>query len=193
MKYMIASLLGRIEFKTDKFIILDVNGVGYKVFCPIQILAKLPSQGQQTKLFIHCNIREDIFDLYGFLDFEELDFFELLISISGIGPKAATAIMSVAPLKDIKASIASGQASLLIKVSGVGKKTAERVILELRNKVIASVSSIKGLVSDQDAVEALVSLGYSQTQARHALEKVPAKIKEIENRVKEALKNLGRK
>ena len=100
--------------------------------------------------------------------------------------------MSIASLKDLKASVASGQVNLLTKVSGVGKKTAERVILELRNKITASVATVKGLQSDQDAVEALVSLGYTSNQARAALDKVPGKIKEVEDRIKEALKILGK-
>lgn len=189
---MIASLAGKIELKTDKFVIVDIEGVGYKVFCASQTLAKLPQDGQRTKLFTHSYVRQDGFDLYGFLTFEELELFELLISISGIGPKAALGIMSVASLKDLKASIASGQVNLLTKVSGIGKKTAERVILELRNKMIGPVAGIKGLVSDQEAVEALVGLGYTQAQARQALDQVPGQVKTIENRVKEALKILGK-
>lgn len=189
---MIASLAGKIELKTDKFAIVDIEGVGYKVFCASQTLAKLPQDGQRTKLFTHSYVRQDGFDLYGFLTFEELELFELLISISGIGPKAALGIMSVASLKDLKASIASGQVNLLTKVSGIGKKTAERVILELRNKMVGPVAGIKGLVSDQEAVEALVGLGYTQAQARQALDQVPGQVKTIENRVKEALKILGK-
>lgn len=189
---MIASLAGKIELKTDKFVIVDIEGVGYKVFCASQTLAKLPQDGQRTKLFTHSYVRQDGFDLYGFLTFEELELFELLISISGIGPKAALGIMSVASLKDLKASIASGQVNLLTKVSGIGKKTAERVILELRNKMVGPVAGIKGLVSDQEAVEALVGLGYTQAQARQALDQVPGQVKTIENRVKEALKILGK-
>lgn len=189
---MIASLAGKIELKTDKFVIVDIEGVGYKVFCASQTLAKLPQDGQRTKLFTHSYVRQDGFDLYGFLTFEELELFELLISISGIGPKAALGIMSVASLKDLKASIASGQVNLLTKVSGIGKKTAERVILELRNKMVGPVAGIKGLVSDQEAVEALVGLGYTQAQARQALDQVPGQVKTIESRVKEALKILGK-
>ena len=189
---MIASLEGIIELKTDKIIILDVGCVGYRVFCPLQVLAKLPQTGEKAKLFVHSYVREDSFDLYGFLTYPDLEFFELLISVSGIGPKAALAIMSIASLKDLKASVASGQVNLLTKVSGVGKKTAERVILELRNKITASVATVKGLQSDQDAVEALVSLGYTSNQARAALDKVPGKIKEVEDRIKEALKILGK-
>ncbi|OGZ35953.1 MAG: Holliday junction DNA helicase RuvA, partial [Candidatus Portnoybacteria bacterium RIFCSPHIGHO2_02_FULL_39_12] len=129
---MLASIEGKIELKTERFILVNVNGVGYRVFCPVQILAKMPEKGEKVKLFIHLYVRENILELYGFLSFEELEFFELLISISGLGPKAGLGILSVASLKDLRAAISSGQIGLLTKVSGVGKKTAERVILELR-------------------------------------------------------------
>ncbi|MBU1563574.1 Holliday junction branch migration protein RuvA [Patescibacteria group bacterium] len=187
---MIASLQGKIELKTNKFAIINVGGVGYKVFCTISVLDKLVVD-QEIKLFIHLYIRENMLDLYGFLTIEELEFFELLISISGIGPKAASSVLSVSSIKDLKASIASGQVNLLTKVSGIGKKIAERVILELRSKILVSGSDVRKLVSDDEAADALVSLGYSNYQANQALKQVPVKVKEIENRIKEALRILG--
>ncbi len=141
---MIAFLSGKIELKTERFLILNVNGVGYKIYTSPLILDKLEKE-QEAKFFIHLYPRENLLDLYGFLAFEELEFFELLISISGIGPKAAISVLSIASLKDLKASIASGQVSLLTKVSGIGKKTAERVILELKTKILAPGSDIKKL------------------------------------------------
>ncbi len=188
---MIASLSGKIELKTERYIILDVNGVGYKIHSSPLALKEL-EKGQQSKLFIHLYSRENVLDLYGFLTFEELEFFELLISISGIGPKAALAVLSIASLKDLKASIASGQVGLLTKVSGIGKKTAERVILELKSKILAPGGDVKKLIADDEAVDALVSLGYSQHQVREALKKVPVKVKGVEARVKGALKILGK-
>lgn len=189
---MLALLEGKIELKTEKFVLVDVNGVGYKVFCPGQTLVKMPGQGEKVKLFTHLYVRENFLELYGFLSFEELEFFELLISISGLGPKAGLGILSVASLKDLKASIASGQVNLLTKVSGVGKKTAERVILELRNKVLVSGQDVKKLVSDDEVFDALTSLGYSAGQVREALRQVPEKIKGTEKRIKEALRILGK-
>jgi len=188
---MIAFLKGKIELKTDKFVIVNVQGVGYKVHCSLPVLEKL-TKDQEIKLYIHLYHRENLLDLYGFLSFEELGFFELLISISGIGPKAGLAVLSIASINDLKASIASGRVDLLTKVSGIGKKTAERVILELRSKILVSGSDVKKLVSDDEAVDALVSLGYSKYQAHDALKKVPTKVKEIEDRIKEALKILGK-
>ncbi len=187
---MIALLAGKIELKTDKFIILNTGEVGYKVYCSSQTLRDLEDK-KEAKLFIHLYLRENLLDLYGFLSFEELEFFEQMISVSGIGPKAGLSILSIASLKEIKASIASGQVNLLTKVSGIGKKTAERVILELKSKILVSGKEVQKLVSDDEAIDALVSLGYTRYQASEALKKVPGRVKEVENRVKGALKILG--
>lgn len=189
---MIALLEGKIELKTDKFVILNVGGVGYKVFCSTAVLEKLPDRGEKSKLFIHLYPRENLLDLYGFLSFEELDFFEMLISISGIGPKAGLAVLSVASLKDLKTSIASGRVSLLTKVSGIGRKTAERVILELGSKILATGREVSKLMADDEAIDALVGLGYSNRQAREALKQVSGKVKGTTDRIKEALKILGK-
>ena len=191
---MIALLRGKIELKTEKFIILDVGGVGYRIFCSSQTLKELAKKtpDKKIKLFIHLHTREGILDLYGFLTREELEFFEQLISVAGIGPKVGLSVMALASVKTLKQAIASGQKSLLTKVSGIGSKTAERIILELKNKVVALVSEVKQLSSDSDAIDALVSLGYTAGQAREALEKVPSKVKGIGKRVKEALKILGK-
>jgi len=192
---MIALLQGKIELKTDKFVILNINGVGYKVFCSAVTLEKLAGESaknKQAKLFIHLYPRENLLDLYGFLSFEELEFFEMLISISGIGPKAGLAVLSIASLKDLMASIASGQVSLLTKVSGIGKKTAERVILELSSKILVPGAEVSKLMADDEAIDALVSLGYTNRQAREGLKQVSGKIKGTTNRIKQALKILGK-
>ncbi len=189
---MIALLQGKIELKTDKFVILNVKGVGYKVFCSAAVLKRISDKEEETKLFIHLYPRENILDLYGFLSFGELEFFEMLISISGIGPKAGLAVLSIASLKDLKASIASGQVSLLTKVSGIGKKTAERVILELSSKIMVPGTEVSKLMADDETIDALVSLGYTNHQARESLKQVSGKIKGTTNRIKEALKILGK-
>lgn len=189
---MIALLDGKIELKTEKFIILNVKGVGYKVFCSAPTLKKLGDKDKEGKLFIHLYSRENILDLYGFLSFEELEFFELLISVSGIGPKVALSVMMLAPVKTLKQAIASGQKTLLTKVSGIGARTAERIILELKSKVFANVDDIQRLSSDSEAIDALVGLGYTNYQVREALKQVPDKVKKIEQRIKDALKILGR-
>ncbi len=189
---MIASLEGKITHRTDKFVIISVHGAGYRVFCSAATLKKIGQKDEQAKLFTHLYLRENLLDLYGFLTLEELEFFELLISVSGIGPKAALSVMMLASVKNLKEAIASGQKTLLTKVSGIGQRTAERIILELKSKVFASVSDIKKLSSDSEAAEALASLGYTKSQAKKALEQVPEDISGVESRVKEALKIMGK-
>jgi Holliday junction DNA helicase RuvA len=143
-------------------------------------------------------VREDAQELYGFRKVEELDMFELLLTISGIGPKSALGVLSIANVADIKESISRGDSSLLTKVSGIGKKTAERVVLELRGKVgeVLEVSTGKrkgmGIVASSEEIDALEALGYSLMQAREALQAIDPKIKDSGERIKAALKNLGR-
>jgi Holliday junction DNA helicase RuvA len=139
-------------------------------------------------------VREDQLALYGFLNEEELTMFELLISISGIGPKVALSILSIADVKTICTAIVNKDPSILTRVSGVGKKTAERVIIELQNKVDAvNIDDQATTLAGQDAIEALTSLGYSVTEARDALKLVPADITDVSKRIRQALKNLGKK
>jgi len=190
---VIAKLKGKIEYLKDNYAVIDVNGVGYKVFVTVYTFGKISGK-EDIELYIHTHIREENLDLYGFVTSEELDMFELLISISGIGPKAATGILAIADPKTIRAAILNEDPSILTKVSGVGKKTAERVILELRNKIADMPSEDKeGAVADSDAMEALTSMGYSVAEARDALKSVSTDIKDVGERVKEALKNLGKK
>ena len=190
---MIAKIKGKIEYLKDNFAVVDVGGVGYKIFLTVYSFGKLVGK-EQTDLFIHTHVREDAIDLYGFLTMEELEMFELLISITGVGPKSGLGILTVATPKTIRTAILNEDPSILTKVSGVGKKTAERVILELKNKIADMTDSEKeGAVSDSDAIEALISMGYNVTEARDALKQVPADIKDIGQRVKVALKNLGKK
>ncbi len=190
---MIAKLKGKIEYLKDNYAVVDVNGVGYKIFVTVYAFGKLAGL-ESTELFIHTHVREDAIDLYGFLTMEELEMFELLISISGVGPKSGLGILTVATPKTIKTAILNEDSSILTKVSGIGKKTAERVILELKNKIADMPESEKeGAVSDSDAIEALIAMGYAVTEARDSLKLVPADVKDIGQRVKEALKNLGRK
>ncbi len=193
LKYMIAHLTGKIEYLKDNYVVVNVNSVGYKVFLSIYSLGKVAGISE-VSLFIHTYVREDTLALYGFLTIEEMEMFELLISISGIGPKAALGILSIATPKTIKTAILNEDPSILTKVSGIGKKTAERVILELKNKVAdISTGDKEEATIDVDAIEALITMGYSNTEAREALKNVPTDIKDVGARVKEALKGLGRK
>jgi Holliday junction DNA helicase RuvA len=190
---MIAKLKGKIEYLKDNYAVVDVAGVGYKVYLTVYAFGKLAGQAE-ADLFIHTHVREDAIDLYGFLTMDELEMFELLISISGVGPKSGLGILTVATPKTIKTAILNEDSSILTRVSGVGKKTAERVILELKNKIADMPEAEKeGAISDSDAIEALISMGYSVTEARDALKLVPLEVQDIGQRVKMALKNLGRK
>ena len=190
---MIAKLKGTIDFLRDGYAVVDVNGVGYKVFMTMHTFGKISGM-DKVEFHIHTHVREEIFALYGFLELEELEMFELLITISGIGPKAAMGILSIADPKTVQTAILNEDPSILTRVSGVGKKTAERVILELKNKITnISVSERAQVVSDSDALEALVAMGYSVSESREALKLISENVKDVGERVKMALKGLGKK
>lgn len=192
---MISYLEGKILEKDEKFFSINVNGVGYKIFSHTGVLEKIPQAGRDAKVWTHLYVREDALDLYGFLDRDELEFFEILISISGIGPKSALGILEVAPVASLKQAIVSEDETFFTKVSGIGRKTAQRLILELKSKLAKSVSPVKGSDSEQmgEALEALVSLGYNQRDARRSLQEIPKDIKGVEAKVKAALKFLGKR
>jgi Holliday junction DNA helicase RuvA len=192
---MIAKLKGTIDFMRDSYVVVDVSGVGYKVFLSAYSFGKIAGK-TSVEIFTHTYVREDILALYGFLNLEELEMFELLISISGIGPKAAMGILSIADPRTIRMAVVNEDPAILTKVSGVGKKIAQRVILELKNKIEdmpTSESEREEVISDSDSLEALVALGYSITQAREALKLVPKEISDVSERVKTAMKNMGRR
>ncbi|MFZ2187239.1 MAG: Holliday junction branch migration protein RuvA [Candidatus Moraniibacteriota bacterium] len=190
---MIAQLEGKIAGIKGSAVIVMVGGVGYRVAVSSYTLGKVAGQ-EQVFFHIHTHVREDQLSLYGFLNEEELTMFELLISISGIGPKVALSILSIADVKTICTAIVNKDPGILTRVSGVGKKTAERVIIELQNKVDAvNIEDQASALSGQDTIEALTSLGYSVTEAREALKLVPADITDVSKRIRQALKNLGKK
>lgn len=192
---MIYSLSGKLVEKKDNFFVVDLNGLAFKVGSAFNIVKSLPEIGQEVKIFTYLHVRENALELYGFLNSDQLRFFEMLIGISGIGPKSALGIMGVEKLEKLKAAISEGRSELLTKASGIGKKTAERVILELRGKLSQQgAGNIVGLMeTDQDIVEALANLGYTKSQAKEALAKVDPKIVKMEDRIKEALKLLKSK
>ncbi|MDD3487330.1 MAG: Holliday junction branch migration protein RuvA [Candidatus Moranbacteria bacterium] len=189
---MIAKIKGKIDFFRDNYAVVDVAGIGYKVFVTDFAMGKMAGAGG-VELFTHTYVREDTLSLYGFLTLDELEMFELLISISGIGPKAGIGILNIAEPKTIRTAIVTGDSSILTRVSGVGKKTAERVILELKNRISDIPNEDQGIArADSEAMEALTSLGYSVSQAREALKTVPENVKDVSERVREALKGLGK-
>ncbi|MFH1583052.1 MAG: Holliday junction branch migration protein RuvA [Candidatus Falkowbacteria bacterium] len=192
---MISYLEGKIKNKGNGFVILEVNNIGYQIFISPVLLADL-SLNQEIKFYTYQQVREDALNLYGFKSMEELGMFELLLSISGIGPRSALGVMTIATVADIKESIGRGDPALLTKVSGIGRKTAERVVLELREKIgklnIGDSKLSGDLLGSSDEIDALMALGYSLSQAREALNGVEAKIKDSGERIRQALKKLGK-
>lgn len=186
---MIGHLKGTLIHQDLKSVILDVAGVGYKVFTNT---ATLPiGKPQNLELWTYLAVRENALDLYGFMTQEELHFFELLMTVSGIGPKSAMGILSVATIANLRHAISSGDVSHLTKVSGIGKKNAEKIVLELKDKLEGLSVDISGSVSgDVDALEALKSLGYGEREAREALKKAEGDT--TEQKVRSALKNLNK-
>ena len=132
---MIAYLKGKIIYKTLNHLVLEVNGVGYQIFVGENFLNELRLD-TETEIYIHHVVREDASDLYGFKTREDKDLFEILLTVSGVGPKSGLGVLSLSSAGDIKEAIVRGDANLLTKVSGIGKKTAERIVLELKNKVL---------------------------------------------------------
>jgi len=190
---MIAKIKGKIDFARESYVVVDVGGIGYKIFVTAYTMGKIAGS-EDIEFYIHTHTREDILALYGFLTLDELEMFELLISVSGIGPKAGLGILSIADPKTIRAAVANEDASILTKVSGVGKKTAGRVILELKNKIGNIGANEKSeAVSDSDALEALVAMGYSVSESRDSLKSISKEISDVGERVKAALKNLGKR
>lgn len=190
---MISFLEGEIVAKDSRSAVVKSGGLGLRVFAAPSSLRKMPQAGEVVKLWTNLYFRDDRMELYGFLSQEELEFFEMLNSVAGVGPKSALAILDIGNVEKIKSAIASGDTAILTRVSGIGKKSAARIILELRPKVALAKMSPESLSIDLDAEEALVALGYSRYQVREALERVSAEITLPEGRVREALKLLGRK
>ncbi len=192
---MIWSVAGRLKHKGNGFIVVEVGGIGLKVSVHGRLLSKLPAPGGEVSLYSHLHVREDALDLYGFSSPEELNLFELLNSVAGVGPKSALAILDLADHKSIAAAIKEGRPDVLTRASGIGRKTAERIVLELRHKVEVELSqaALSKMETDADLAETLTGLGYRRDDAREALQKVSAETKDITARLKEALKILSGK
>jgi Holliday junction DNA helicase RuvA len=187
---MIGSVKGKISHKASNYVIVETNGVGYKIFLP-QVILLTQKIGDEVSLVIHTYVREDQITLYGFETLAQLEFFELLLTVSGVGPKSGIAIMSLAPIDMLKSAIASGDAGVFKKVSGIGSKTAERVIVELREKLRDQGVSAPVAQEHSDALEALVGLGFREQESRDVLKSIPAD-KTLQEKIKIALKALGK-
>lgn len=171
-------LNGTLVEKTATAAVIDVNGVGYHVQIPVSTFSALPQLGSQAKILTHFVVREDAQQLYGFFTEDERSFFRNLISVSGIGPKTALTALSGIPVPELKRAIIDGDLAVLTGVSGIGKKTAERMVVELREKMVIEerrVPSAAGKKSGtpvaEDSVRALVELGYKKQNAQDAIEK----------------------
>lgn len=191
---MIAFVEGNIIKKSEKDVILQSGPIAWRILASRETLRQLPQEGNMAKLWTSFYIRpqDGTTELFGFLSEEERRFFELLNSVSGVGPKSALAVMSLAPTEKLKSAISSGEAELLTKVSGVGRKTAERIILDLRSKIYSDSYDRQALAIDVDAIETLLKLGYSRNEAQKALDQVPREIILLEDRLRHALKILGK-
>ena len=192
---MIYSISGELILKKESFAVVEAGGVGYKVFCPRRVLATLGAPGSRANLFCHHHVSDSDASLYGFHSEQELAFFEQLLSVSGVGPKSALSILEVADLSSLQAAIKEGRPDLLTRASGVGRKTAERIIIELKEKL--AVEGAEGKVgrmeTDGDLVDALANLGFRKEEAAHALRQVGEEIKGMEARLKAAFKILNAK
>ena len=188
---MISQITGQIILKTEKYVIIEANNIGYKVFATGALLSVARLDSKQ-KIWTYLAVRENALDLYGFADKAELDFFELLITISGVGPKTALGILNVATVDSLRQAISSGETAHLTKVSGLGKKMADKIVLELKGKLGIYEEVELGHKEEIDALEALKSLGYSHREAREALQEIDKSLKTTSDRVKAALKHLGK-
>lgn len=194
---MISYLKGSILNKRKNYLILEIGGVGYQVFVPPTLYAELQTT-TPIELYIHDHIKEEARDLYGFKTLDELEMFELLLSISGVGPKSALGIMAISSVEELKTSIATGDVAMLNKVSGIGKKTAERIVLELREKIATitfdsgTSTGVQTASTQSDEIDALIALGYSLQQAREALKSIDQSVTKSGERIRAALKIIGR-
>lgn len=187
---MIGSLRGTMIHRGIQHILLEVQGVGYRVAITPGVLA-MTKEGEQLFVYIHEVIREDAHDLYGFLKQSELDLFLQLLSVSGVGPKVAMTITSIGTSETVQKAITSGDVDTLTSVPGVGKKTAQKIVLELRGKLVEDASEeLPG--TDGEVMSALQSLGYSPQDARTALKALSDDTKGVSDRLREALKQLSR-
>lgn len=197
---MISYIKGSLEYADAGIIIIDVNGIGYKIAVSSSTMGKLPPMGNELKLFTYLQVREDEMSLYGFISREELSIFEKLITVSGIGPKGALGVLSTISPKNIYFAVMSEDVKLLTTAPGIGKKTAQRIILELKDKMgsleeigldESQVPSFENNHTVEDALSALVSLGYGRAEAIKVVNIVYSDGMDVEDIIKGSLKKLA--
>jgi len=194
---MIAHLSGMLEEKTPDQLVVDVNGVGYQVLVSLQTFYRLPALHERVSLHVHTHLREDALQLYGFLEEKEKATFLLLKGVTGIGPRLALNILSGIPVDELEGALRASDVSRLVAVPGVGKKTAERLVVELREKVGALEDGHLGVSGEPvplsaEAVSALVNLGYRRAEAERAVRDVARRgVTAIADMIREALRGLS--
>jgi len=187
---MIARLVGKVVEREGKALIVDVGGVGYRVMV-LGLLREKAKRGAKVSLRIHHHVTDGAESLYGFERREDLRFFELLLTVPSVGPRTALSILEVAPPEVLAQAVAEEDTTLLTKVSGVGRKTAERILVELKEKITApALAGVAGGVQ-QETMEALTSIGFTASQARTAVRKLPKGVKTVEEAVKQILQGQG--
>ncbi|KKU14469.1 Holliday junction DNA helicase RuvA [Candidatus Jorgensenbacteria bacterium RIFCSPLOWO2_02_FULL_45_12] len=187
-------LSGKLAGKKRGFVVLENNGIGFKVFVNNITMQRIPEEGSDVKLFCVMRVRDDEPEIYGFADEPSLHLFDLLRTVPGIGAKSALSVLDIDSVENITAGILEKRADLLSRAPGVGKKTAERIVLELHNKIEISGAHtlVNAIDSNVDAEDALVGLGYDRRDARQAVGAVPASEDSFEKRLRAALRILGK-
>ena len=190
---MIGRLAGQLAEKNPPQILIDCHGVGYEVFVPMSTFYNLPEIGARVTLLTHFVVREDAQILYGFATFGEREAFRQLIKISGVGPRTALSVLSGMSVEDLSQAITLQEAGRLIKVPGIGKKTAERLLLELKGKLGPDIGVVASVASNAqtDILQALLALGYNDKEAAAALKALPKDIG-VSDGIKLALRALGK-
>jgi len=194
---------GTVLYKKEDYFVLNVNGAGFKIFCAAPMISRIPSQGNSAKVYTHLVVREDVLALYGFTNYEELSMFELLLTVSGIGPKVAGLLTAGIEPSKFAVAVLSSDISLIREIKGIGKKGAERIILELKDKLkgVSFDDETKSFTADaninedaqnkyKEACSALTVLGYSPSESGKAVGRVYSEEKNIEEIIKLALREL---
>lgn len=191
---MIAALSGTLLLRDDPYIILSVNGVGYKVFATRDVFAQPLKIGDKLEIFTYTHVREDLLDLYGFAKYEDLKIFEMLLGVSGIGPKTAVGVFSLGKSQEIVAAIANGNVEFFSGVPRLGKKNAQKIIIELKNKIGSSVDlDLSGVGTEHsDVIAALKTFGFSAKEAADAIREIAEEGLSTEEMIRKALKYLGK-
>jgi Holliday junction DNA helicase RuvA len=190
---MIATLQGTVTDKGESYLIVETGGVGFKVHAPAPLVARWGTPGRRVSLFTHLHMRENEVSLYGFETRNELSFFQSLLSVSGIGPKVALGALAAGNVDALRSAIAAGDSDYLTQLPGIGKKTAQRIVLDLRGKLEEEELAPAPVISpvDQDVLAALLSMGYNDTEAKAAVASLPDEEMPVEDRLLLALRHLG--